>query len=70
MALTHEFLAAMLGVRRPGVTVAIQVLEGNRLIRATRGHVTVLDRPGLEALADESYGLAEAEYTAIVGRRP
>ncbi len=67
MLLTHEFLSIMLGVRRPGVTVAIQILEGNHLIKATRGHVHVLNRPGLEALADDSYGVAEAEYARLIG---
>jgi CRP-like cAMP-binding protein len=64
--LTHEFIAMMLGVRRPGVTVALQVLEGMRVIRAQRGLITVLDREKLEELADEAYGLAEAEYTRLM----
>ena len=46
MVLTHEFLAQMLGVRRPGVSVATQMLEGNRLIKAERGRITILDRAG------------------------
>ncbi len=66
MAVTHEYLAAMLGVRRPGVTVATQMLEGNHLVRASRGHIVVLDRPGLEALAGDSYGLPETEYAALI----
>ena len=69
MVLTHEFLAQMLGVRRPGVSVATQILEGNRLIRAKRGRITILDRAGLEAVADEGYGLAEAQYAALIERR-
>jgi CRP-like cAMP-binding protein len=66
MVVTHEIMSIMLGVRRPGITVATQVLEGHRLIRARRGRVTVLDRPGLEALAGSSYGMAEAEYEALL----
>jgi CRP-like cAMP-binding protein len=62
LLLTHDFLAMMLGVRRSGLTVLVQVLEGNRLIQATRGRIKVLDRAGLEAVADDAYGLAEAEY--------
>jgi CRP-like cAMP-binding protein len=58
--LTHEFIAMMLGVRRPGVTVALHVLEGMQVIRAKRGLITVLDREKLEELADEAYGLSEA----------
>jgi len=69
MVLTHEFLAQMLGVRRPGVSVATQILEGNRLIRAKRGRITILDRAGLEAVADEGYGLAEAQYAALIEER-
>src|SRR5262245_27776194 len=41
MPLTHEFLSIMLGTRPPGVTLAVQMLEGVGVIRATRGHITV-----------------------------
>ena len=68
--LTHEFIAMMLGVRRPGVTVALHVLEGMQVIRAKRGVITVLDREKLEELADEAYGLSEAEYTRLMGTEP
>ena len=47
LTITHEFLAIMLGVRRPGVTVALQLLEGHGLIRATRGEIAIRDRRGL-----------------------
>src|SRR3954453_13241071 len=47
LPLTHDFLSMMLGVRRPGVTIAVQNLESIRLIRAKRGSITVLDRTGL-----------------------
>jgi CRP-like cAMP-binding protein len=65
--LTHEFLAIMLGVRRAGVTVALHTLEGERLIRARRGSVTVTDRAGLEGMAGAAYGTAEAEYERLFG---
>jgi CRP-like cAMP-binding protein len=68
--LTHEFIAMMLGVRRPGVTVALHVLEGMHVIRAKRGLITVLDREKLEELADEAYGLSEAEYTRLMRTEP
>src|SRR5215207_3675663 len=68
LPLTHDFLAMMLGVRRPGVTIAVQSLEGNRLIRAKRGHITVLDRTGLEGVADSAYGASEAEYASVMGQ--
>src|SRR3954466_12371993 len=66
LPLTHDFLAMMLGVRRPGVTLAMQALEGGGLIQAKRGSITVLDRTGLEALAKDAYGLAEAEYARVM----
>ena len=65
IGLTHEFLSVMLGVRRPGVTVAIHILEGKQLIRATRGQIEILDRDGLKEIARESYGPTEAEYDRL-----
>lgn len=53
--LTQEFLAEMLGVRRPGVTVAMGVLEKAGLISHGRGNITVLDHAGLEKVACECY---------------
>ena len=67
IGLTHDFLAMMLGVRRPGVTVATHVLEGERAIRATRGKIQVLDRDKLLRFAGRSYGVAEAEYQRLTG---
>jgi CRP-like cAMP-binding protein len=64
--ITHEFLSIMLGVRRAGVTTATHVLEGNGLIRAKRGVITVLDRERMEGLADNSYGLPESEYERLI----
>ena len=64
--LTHEFLAMMLCVRRPGVTVATHILEGQGIIRAKRGRITILDRPKLADLAGDCYGLAEAEYERVI----
>jgi hypothetical protein len=57
----------MLGVQRSGATLAVQVLEGQHLIRARRGHIVILDRPTLRALADGSYGITEAEYARLIG---
>lgn len=67
MDLTHEFLSIMLGVRRAGVTVGTHMLEGKGLIRANRGQIIILDREGLEAEAQESYGKPEAEYARLIG---
>jgi CRP-like cAMP-binding protein len=66
---THRFIALMLGVRRAGVTVALHLLEGRGLIKARRGQITVTDRKGLQALADPSYGVPEAEYARLVLNR-
>ena len=65
--LTHEFLALMLGVRRPGVTIALHFLEGKGLIKSARGAITIHDREGLEEIADGSYGVPEAEYRRLFG---
>jgi CRP-like cAMP-binding protein len=65
--ITHEFLAMMLAVRRSGVTLALQMLEGNGLIRAGRGSITILDREGLIRSARGAYGLAEQEYARLLG---
>jgi CRP-like cAMP-binding protein len=68
LSLTHDFLAIMLGVRRPGVTETINALEGEQLIRASRGLIIVLDRKGLEQRAGSSYGVPEAEYMRLLGK--
>jgi CRP-like cAMP-binding protein len=68
VAVTHDFLSIMLGVRRPGVTVATHILEGKGLIRATRGNIVIRDREGLIASAEGGYGEPEAEYERLVGR--
>ncbi len=63
---THQFIAMMLGVRRAGVTDALHILEGRGLITARRGRITVVNRKGLEAVSDPSYGVPEAEYARLV----
>lgn len=67
LPLTHEFLALMLGVRRPTVTDALHVLEGSLLIKAERGRILVRNRRGLEELAGGAYGVPEAEYRRLFG---
>jgi len=64
--LTHDFIALMLGVRRPGVTDALHTLEGKAVLRSTRGVVRIIDREGLEALATGTYGVPEGEYRRLV----
>ena len=68
--ITHDFLSMMLGVRRAGVTTTIHILEGNGLIRAKRGVITVLDRDKLEELADNAYGLARGGVCPVDGGGP
>jgi CRP-like cAMP-binding protein len=67
LALTHEFLALMLGVRRAGVTEALQSLARQKLIEARRGQVVVLNRQGIVRRAGSSYGAPEAEYRRLIG---
>lgn len=55
MAMTHELMANILNVRREGVTKAAGRLQSEGLIRYFRGHITVIDRAGLEARAGECY---------------
>ena len=66
IVVTHDFIAAMLGVQRSGATIAVQTLEGAGYIKAQRGRIRVRDRDGLVALADGSYGTAEAEYARLI----
>ena len=68
LKITHEFLGIMLGCRRPGVTVALQLLEGMGLIRASRGEIAIRDRKGLILLANGGYGEAEEEYERLIGK--
>jgi CRP-like cAMP-binding protein len=62
LPLTQEFLSTMLGVRRAGVTEAAIVLQAEGLIKYRRGHITVLDREGLESFACECYPVLKAEF--------
>jgi CRP-like cAMP-binding protein len=66
-ALTHEFLASMLGVRRASVTVAAGILQKAGLIRYSRGKITVLDRAALEQASCECYRVVRERYERTVG---
>ena len=65
--LTHAFLAHMLGVRRVGVTQAAKSLRSRNVIEYHRGNITVLDRPGLEAVACGCYASDTAAYLRTMG---
>jgi len=67
LQLTHEFLALMLGVRRPGVTEALQSLKRQKLIESVRNQIIVLNRDGIEKMAGPSYGVPEKEYRRLIG---
>jgi CRP-like cAMP-binding protein len=60
LPLTHEFLALMLAVHRPGVTAALIALKKQRLIVYRRGNITITDRKALERTAGASYGVPKA----------
>jgi CRP-like cAMP-binding protein len=67
LALTHEFLALMLGVRRAGVTEALQNLNRQKLIDNGRNQIIVLNRKGIERMAGKAYGTPEREYRRLIG---
>ena len=69
-ALTQEFLAFMLGVRRASVTVAAGMLQEAGLIKYSRGRIEVRDRIGLEAASCECYVVIRRKYAALLGPRP
>ena len=63
--LTHEFLAQMLGVTRPSVTIAAGILQKAGLIHYVRGVVDILDRPRLERAACECYAIITREFRRL-----
>jgi CRP-like cAMP-binding protein len=65
--LTHDFLALMLGVRRAGVTVAMGALQGEGLVRYTRGRITIVDRPRLEEVSCGCYHVTRTALARLLG---
>ena len=63
--LTQEYLAAMLGVRRPTVTLVARQLQRDGLIRYGRGRIRILDRGGLERLTCECYWVVRREFDRL-----
>ena len=66
LVMTQELIANMLGVRREGVTEAAGHLHEAGLIRYHRGHITVLDRAGLEKRTCECYAVVKREYERLL----
>lgn len=67
---THDYMSAMLAVRRPSITEALHDLEGRQLIRSARNLVRIRDRAGLEKFAGEIYGRPEKEYGMLFRENP
>ena len=66
--MTQEFLAMMLGVRRPGVTIAAQAFETGGLIAYNHGTMTIIDRAGLETASCDCYSFIQSEFKRLLGR--
>lgn len=66
IALTHEYLAMMLGARRSGVTIAAATLQQAGFIRYAHGHIVILDRRGLEDASCECYGVARTQFGPLL----
>jgi len=67
LPLTQEFLALMLCVHRPSITVVARMLQQAGIIRYSQGRITVLDRDGLEATACECYRAVQKRFDQILG---
>ena len=67
LPMTQEFLAMMLCVHRPSVTVAARILQRANLIRYGGGSITIIDRPGLEAASCECYGTVRQHQRRLLG---
>ncbi len=69
LVMTQDLIANMLGVRREGVTEAAGLLQKDGLISYRRGHIKVLDRPGLERRTCECYAVVKKEYERLLPER-
>ena len=66
LIMTQELVASMLGVRREGVTEAAGKLQQAGVIRYRRGHITVLERMGLESQVCECYAVVKQEFARLL----
>jgi CRP-like cAMP-binding protein len=69
LKMTQELIANMLGVRREGVTVAAGALQAAGLIHYSRGHITILDRAGIEQRVCECYAVVKKEFDRLLPYR-
>lgn len=69
LAVTQEMIANLLGVRRPSVTLGLGQLQTDGLIATSRGHIMVVDRPGLEERVCECYSVVKEEYARLLPGR-
>jgi CRP-like cAMP-binding protein len=70
LKLTHEFLAIMLGVRRPTVTLTMQSLHVAGLVESTRGSINIVNLEGLEAASCECYQSVKANFHRLLPEIP
>jgi CRP-like cAMP-binding protein len=68
-AITHEFISMMLGVGRPGVSIAAGILQKAGLVHYGRGKMNILDRSGLEAATCECYHSTRREFARLLGSK-
>ena len=66
LVITQELVASMLGVRREGITQAAGKLQAAGFISYRRGHISVLDRSGLESQVCECYGVVKGEFSRLL----
>jgi CRP-like cAMP-binding protein len=70
LLVTQEVIAGTIGVRREGITEAARQLQRDGLIRYARGHIRILDRPGLERRVCECYATVTKEYSRLLRDAP
>ena len=68
LLMTQDLISNMLGVRREGISVAARNLAKRKLIKNTRGTISILDRKGLEDAVCECYEVVNEEYNRLLGR--
>jgi hypothetical protein len=67
LPITNQSVSMMLGARRAGIAVAAGMLKTAGLIRCDRGHVAIINRPGLEAAACDCYGTVQRSFKLLLG---